>query len=134
MLYQAELAGLDAQETAGVHFATESEPEPVVRAFAERLVGWILAHRDEVDALISELSHNWSLDRLAAIDRNLLRLGIGELRAEPDTPAAVIIDEAVELARDYAGAESGAFVNGILEAARRHLRPGAEPSGGGRSE
>jgi N utilization substance protein B len=126
MLYQAELAGVGAEETIRVHFEREPEPEPAIRAFSERLVRWTLAHLDEVDDLIGELCHNWSLERLAAIDRNLLRLGVAELRSEPDTPGAVVIDEAVELAREFADSESGAFVNGILEAARKRLRPDAE--------
>lgn len=126
MLYQAELAGVSAEETIRVHYEREPEPEPAIRAFSERLVRWTLTHLEEVDELISELCHNWSLDRLAAIDRNLLRLGIAELRSEPDTPGAVVIDEAVELAREFADSESGSFVNGILEAARKRIRPKAE--------
>lgn len=126
MLYQAELAGLDAEETVRTHFEREPEDEPGVRAFAERLVRSTLAQREELDELIGELCLNWKVERLAAIDRNLLRLALGELREESETPAAVIIDEAVELARDFAGSESGAFVNGVLEAGRRRLRPGGE--------
>lgn len=126
MLYQAELAGVGADETIRIHFDREPENEAAIRAFAERLVRWTLEHLEEVDSLIAELCHNWSLERLAAIDRNLLRLGVAELRSEPDTPGAVVIDEAVELAREFADSESGSFVNGVLEAARKRLRPVSE--------
>jgi len=123
MLYQAELAGVGADETIRVHFEREPESEPDIQAFSERLVRSTLGHLEEIDELIAELCHNWSLDRLAAIDRNLLRLGVAELRSEPSTPGAVVIDEAVELARGFADSESGSFVNGVLEAARKRLRP-----------
>lgn len=122
MLYQADVADLDAATTVRVHWEREPEPEAAVRHFAERLVHAVLDDRDAIDAVITSVSRRWTLDRIATIDRNLVRLGIGELRSEPETPAAVVIDEIVEIARDYGDAETGAFVHGLVEGARRLLR------------
>ena len=129
MLYQADLAELTAEQTMQTHWERESDEDPDVVTFSDRLVRFVLAERDSIDSLIEELAHNWSLDRIATIDRNLLRLAVGELRSEPDTPAAVVIDEAVELAKVFADIESSSFVNGLLEAARRRLRPARDEAG-----
>jgi len=132
MLYQADVAGVDADETVRVHWERDPEPDAAVRAFAERLVRAALADREAIDSLIGGVSRNWTIDRIGAVDRNLLRLSIAELKTEPDTPAAVVIDEAVEIARTYGENESPSFVHGLLEAARRRLhaqRSGATAEG-----
>ena len=129
MLYQADVAGLDADETIASHWSSDPDSDPAARAFAERLTRAALGRRQEIDALIREVSHNWTLERIGAVDRNVLRMAIAELTAEPDTPAAVVIDEAVEIAREYGESESHSFVNGLLEAARQRLaRRAAEES------
>ena len=129
MLYQADIAALDAARTIDMHWGAEAEPDETVRAFAQRLVELVLTDREEIDGLLAELSHNWPLDRLGAVDRNVMRIAVAELRGEAETPAAVIIDEAVELAKEFGDVDSGAFVNGILESARRRLRQGSAASG-----
>jgi N utilization substance protein B len=91
------------------------------RAFAKELVAGVLAHRDALDARISEHAKNWRLARMAAVDRNVLRLAVYELE-HGDTPATVILDEAVELARRFGDEPSPAFVNGVLDAVARGLR------------
>lgn len=83
-------------------------------AFARELVAGVRKHRDEVDAVIEQTAANWSLKRMAATDRNVLRLGAFEL-LHSDTPARVAIDEAVELAKRFGSAQSSQFVNGILD-------------------
>lgn len=85
-----------------------------VRDFAGELVDGCLHHAAELDAAITTASSNWSLNELGKVERAVLRLGTYELRHRPDVPVAVAIDEAVELAKVYAGAEAGAFVNGVL--------------------
>ena len=75
----------------------------------------------EIDALLAESTTNWELHRLAAVDRNVLRLGACELLAFPQVPFRVVIDEAVELARRYGGRESPRFVNGVLDALRTRV-------------
>ena len=120
VLYQADVAGVAVEAALSGHWSMEPEPDPEIRSFAEHLVRSVSADRDGVDALIAGASHNWKLDRMDAVERNVLRLAVGEMRGH-DAPPAVVIDEAVELAREYGGSESHAFVNGILEAVRRSL-------------
>lgn len=82
--------------------------------YARELVLGTWAEREELDREITRLAKDWKLERMANIDRNVLRLAIHEVRAHPDVPTAVIADEAVELAKTFSTAESGKFVNGIL--------------------
>jgi len=86
-----------------------------LQAFAGRLFAGTLEHRGPIDRRLAEVAENWSVERMAAVDRNILRLGAFELLHETDTPIKVIIDEAIELAKRYGSAESPAFVNGILD-------------------
>lgn len=83
---------------------------------ARRLVEGVLAHTEELDEEIGRASDHWSIDRMPVVDRAILRLGLYELRFEPDTPVAVVLDEAVRLAKTYSTQRSGAFVNGVLAA------------------
>ena len=85
------------------------------REFAAKLVRGIIEHRVELDALLSEHATNWRLSRMAAVDRNTLRIGAYEL-GHTDTPARIVLDEAIELARRFGSDPSPAFVNGILDA------------------
>ena len=78
----------------------------------------------EVDAALAAACAHWPLERLAATDRSVLRVAVAELMARPGTPARVVLDEAIDLARRYGSAESGAFVNGVLDQVVRQLRPG----------
>ena len=122
VLYQAEIAGVSLPSAFTGHWAMEPEPDAGTRAFAEDLVAAVDHDRARIDELIGEASRNWRLERMEAIERNVLRLAVGEMVGRPDTPPAVVIDEAVELARAYGGSESHAFVNGILEAIRKRLQ------------
>ncbi len=85
------------------------------RDFASRIVRGALGDRDALDALLQKASRNWRLDRMARVDRNLLRLAAWELSSATDVPAKVVINEAIEIAKRYGTAESPAFVNGILD-------------------
>jgi N utilization substance protein B len=106
------------------------KPREGVRAFAEELVGGTLGNLAAVDLLITASADNWRLDRMSAVDRNILRLAVFESRFYSDpTPPAVVIDEAVELAKRYGTVESGRFVNGILDHIfRDHLGSSARES------
>ncbi len=95
-----------------------------MRAMAERLAAGSDERAAELDASIAEAATNWRLDRIAPVDRTILRLGAYELTAEAATPAAVVLDEAVELAKRFGEADSPAFVNGVLDAIRRRVRGG----------
>ena len=94
-----------------------------VRAFAETLVRGAVAEHQETDGLIEKQSSHWRLDRLAVIDKSILRLAVWELRHQPETPPAVIVNEALELARTFSGEESVKFVNGVLDGIRKALNP-----------
>jgi N utilization substance protein B len=96
-------------------FITRRLREPKLCEFANTLVGGVLEHQPRIDALISEVAENWRLDRMAAIDRNILRLGAYELLYCDDVPTKVAINEALELAKRYSTAQSSRFVNGILD-------------------
>lgn len=84
-------------------------------AFARTLLEEVIGAMDSIDSLIEEASENWRLDRMSVIDRNVLRLAVGELRSKEGTPFKVVIDEAIKLTKKYDSPESSAFVNGILD-------------------
>jgi len=91
------------------------------RIFGEELVEDTLSRLEAIDKLITRASLKWDLQRMAAVDRNVLRLAVSELTGEKMTPVRVVIDEAIELAKKYGGEESGTFVNGILDRVRSDL-------------
>jgi N utilization substance protein B len=99
--------------------------------FTEGLIAGVKEHQAQIDALISEFAENWRLDRMAAIDRNILRLGAYEMLFCPEVPARVALNEALELAKRYSTAQSSRFVNGILDRVLqrqvREPRPGPDP-------
>ncbi len=85
------------------------------RAFAKQLVCGVMRRRDELDALLAQYARNWRISRMAAVDRNVLRIAAYEL-LRTDTPTSVILDQAIELARRFGDEPSPAFVNGVLDA------------------
>lgn len=94
--------------------------------FAKGLVRGTLDHREQVDALIREQADNWRLERMPAVDRNVLRLAVFEMLYETDTPKLVIVDEAIELAKKFGSEQSGRFVNGLLDGLlKQHTFPGS---------
>jgi N utilization substance protein B len=93
------------------------------RVLVEDVVGLLEARAAEVDAVLAGACVHWALERLAATDRAVLRTAVAELMARPGTPAPVVLDEAIEIARRYGSEESGAFVNGVLDQVARRLRP-----------
>ncbi len=101
--------------------------EAAVRLFAEPLIRGTLEHRDEADALIKKHARNWELHRIAAVDRNILRLAIYEMLHRDDIPPVVSINEAVDIAKKFSTQDSGKFVNGILDKVKGDLlRPARE--------
>lgn len=124
VLYAVDLSpgSAPAVEEAFAAVAENFELPEGARAFAKELVSGVMAEREALDALISEHARNWRLSRMAAVDRNVLRLATWELRATR-TPTSVILDQAIELARRFGDDPSPAFVNGVLDAVARALRP-----------
>jgi N utilization substance protein B len=100
--------------------------DPAVQRRAEAFVRGLMGRWAEIDGTISETSARWRLDRMAQVDRNVLRLAAFELLATPRTPRAVVLAEAVRLARRYGSERSAGFVNGVAEALARRLRPRTE--------
>ena len=104
-----------------------SADEAAVRLFAEPLIRGALDHRDEADAIIKKHAQNWDLHRMAAVDRNILRLAIYEMLYRDDIPPVVSINEAVDIAKKFSTQDSGKFVNGILDKVKGELmRPARE--------
>jgi transcription antitermination protein NusB len=99
-------------------FARGRTREPGPAAFALGLYDGVVAHLAEIDQRLADVAENWRLPRMATVDRNALRLGAYELLFTLDTPANVVLDEAIELARRYGSADSPAFVNGVLDKLR----------------
>jgi N utilization substance protein B len=93
-------------------------PDP----FAARLVAGVAARAEQIDALVAGAAEDWELGRMPALDRSILRLATYELVAHPETPVAVVIDEAVELAKLYSTDASGGFINGVLATIARQVR------------
>lgn len=123
VLFQWDARHIPVDEALGSYYDTlhteeESPPRAALDPFCEELVRGAVAECAELDRQISEKAANWRIERMAAVDRNILRLAIYEM-LRTATPAAVVIDEALELARLFSGDESVAFVNGILDAVRK---------------
>ena len=116
LCYELETRGKTADEVLD-ELAVDPDP------YAVRLVRGVGAHRAEVDDLVSRVSENWTLDRMPAVDRAVLRIGGYELGWEPDLATGIVIDEAVELARRYSTKDSGRFVNALLSKMAVELLP-----------
>jgi transcription antitermination protein NusB len=111
LLYEADLRGRDPVTTLAERAGRGDPPVP---AYAATLVEGVVSHRDRIDELLATYSVGWTLDRMPAVDRNILRLGVYELLWEDDVPDAVVISEAVDLARQLSTEDSPTFVNGLL--------------------
>jgi N utilization substance protein B len=116
LLYEAETKGLAPRAVLA------ALPAPADQ-LAVLLVEGVEDRRPELDELISEHARGWTLERMPVVDRTVLRVALFELLARPDVPTAVVIDEAVELAKRFSTDDSGRFVNGMLSAIARKLRP-----------
>ena len=120
MLFQIDVAGGTPVEIYP-EFWREHEVEDEVRSFAEQLVEGVVRERERLDTMIAGAASNWRVDRMAVVDRNILRMASYELAHLLDTPAAVILDEAIEVGKRFGTEQSGGFINGVLDAVRREL-------------
>lgn len=121
-LYFWEVGRTSPDEAIESVFAEHLTDAPeAVREFAELLVRGAVATHQEIDGLIEKQSSHWRLERLAVIDKSILRLAVWELQHQPETPPAVIVNEALELARTFSGDEAVKFVNGVLDGIRKAL-------------
>jgi transcription antitermination protein NusB len=114
VLYAVEASGATAEQAIGDYWR-ELPGDPEDREYADSAVLGVVRRLERVDELIRGASQNWRLERMTRVDRNVLRIGTWELLERLEVPRAVILDEAVELAKRYGTEESGAFVNGVLD-------------------
>jgi N utilization substance protein B len=125
-LYQCEVGNLTPQQALGVlHHAGPPEvddPGESEHAFVVKLVRGAMDNREALDERIGDAAKNWRIERMAMIDRLVLRLALQELMAHRESPPRVVISEAIELARAYSGEDAAKFVNGVLDGAFRRLK------------
>jgi N utilization substance protein B len=121
-LYQIDVAAAGIDEALANFWRSFEPVEEAVRVLAEELVRGVAERRREVDETIERASSNWRIDRMAKVDRNVLRLAVYELVAT-DVPVKVAINEAIELGKKYGSESSGAFVNGVLDRIAGELPP-----------
>ncbi len=123
LLFQLDATGDEPARSLPLFWEARPAPGEVVR-FTEELVRGSWEHRESLDAVLEESASNWKVERMAMVDRNILRLALFEL-LHGGTPSPVVLDEAIELAKEFGNADSGTFVNGILDAVRRRLDEGS---------
>lgn len=125
--WNSQRAAAIAEEKGNASWGEETElpaptaDEAAMRLFAEPLIRGTLEHRDEIDTVIKKHAKNWELHRIAAVDRNILRLAIYEMLHREDIPPVVSINEAVDIAKKFSTQDSGKFVNGILDKVKGEL-------------
>jgi transcription antitermination protein NusB len=132
MLYQWDI-GKESMDLVTEAFWKVRSTTDETRAAAERLARGAQGHAEAIDAAIAGVTTNWKLERIASVDLNILRIGAYELMWEPKTPAAVVLDEAVEMAKRFGEEGSPAFVNGVLDAIRGRLDADRKAAGSVRS-
>ena len=120
ILYQIDLREDDLRDDLD-SILEKSGKAPDVTGFARELVVGTTEMGDEADRHIASIAEHWDVRRMAAVDRNILRMAVFEMLRRPDIPAKVSINEAIELGKKYSTAQSGAFINGILDRIRRSL-------------
>lgn len=112
-MFQVDMAKAEPEAAISYTFEEFAVPE-LSQEFTRRLVFGTLAYLAQIDQTIQAVAKEWNIERMANVDRNILRLAVYELRHCPDIPANVAVNEAIELAKSYSGEEAGRFVNGIL--------------------
>jgi len=121
MLFQADMGRQSPDDVRRIFWKERSSVDAEARGFAEDLFRVATDRTEEVDKLIEGHAEHWRMDRMAAVDRNILRAAVAELLGFPATPRAVIINEALEIARKFSSSESVLFINGVLDSVGREL-------------
>ncbi len=122
-LYQIDVAATDLDEALSRFWKSFEPVDREVMDLTEELVRGVAQHRRAIDDAIEGVSTNWRLDRMARVDRNILRLAVHELVHRPAVPVKVVINEAIELGKKYGSESSGAFINGVLDRIAAGLPP-----------
>jgi N utilization substance protein B len=121
MLFQGDLGKQSPDEVRKLFWPSRDDVDAETRGFADDLYRVATTRAPEIDAIIEQHSQNWRIERMAVVDRNLLRAAVAELLEYPNTPGPIIINESLEVARRYAAPESIHFLNGVLDAIARDL-------------
>jgi len=121
MLFQLDVGRQTPEQVRATFWQSAGDAEVEVRGFAEELFRSAIDNQEQIDGLIAQNSKHWRLERMPAVDRNLLRMAIAEMIGFRGTPFPVVINEALEIARRYSATESINFLNGILDAIARAL-------------
>ena len=121
MLFQLDMAKQTTDEVRKTFWSERKDLDEKVRGFADDLFRVASEREAEIDQLIEKNADNWRMERMAAVDRNVLRAGIAEFLGFPDTPRPVVINEALEIARRFSTPESVQFINGVLDSVAREL-------------
>ena len=121
MLFQGDLGKQKPEEVERLFWDSRDDVDDETRGFADDLFRVATRREDEVDKLIQKHAKNWRLERMPAVDRNLLRAAVAEMIGFPKTPAPIVINETLEIAKRFAAPESLQFLNGVLDAIGREL-------------
>lgn len=123
MLFQSDLGKQTPDQVRATFWKSTDPVDPEVRGFAEDLFRVAVEHQSKIDELIEANSRHWRLERMPAVDRNLLRMAVGEMLGFKGTPFPIVINEALEIARRYCAPESINFLNGMLDSIAHGLLP-----------
>ena len=123
MLFQADIGKQTPEQVRTTFWKAGDQVEPEVRGFAEDLFRVAVEHQEQIDELLVANSKHWRLERMSAVDRNLLRMAVGEMLGFKGTPYPIVINEALEIGRRYSAPESLNFLNGMLDSIARSLLP-----------
>lgn len=121
MLFQGDLGKQTPEQVKKTFWLAREEADAETRGFAEDIYRAATLHATEIDRLIEAHARNWRLERISAVDRNVLRVAVAEMLAFKSTPFPIVINEALEIARRYSGPESVGFLNGVLDAMAREF-------------
>jgi len=121
MLFQSDMGKQNPDEVRRSFWRERAGVEPETRGFADDLFRVASDRAAEIDPMIERHAEHWRMERMAAVDRNILRLGVAELLGYPETPRPVVINEALEIARRFSAPESVQFINGVLDSVAREL-------------
>ncbi len=121
MLFQADLGRQTLEQVRRTFWAERQEVDPDIQEFTDQIFRVALERLPEIDQAIEKHAEHWRMDRMSAVDRNILRAGVAEMFGFDSTPAAVVINESLEVARKFSTPESVYFINGVLDSISRDL-------------
>lgn len=121
MLFQSDMGRQDAEQVRKTFWAERNTIEDEVRGFADDIFRIGMERSEDIDSMIEKHAEHWRMERMAAVDRNLLRTAVAEFIGFPKTPKPVVINEALEIARKYSSPESVQFINGVLDSVAKEM-------------